>query len=134
MKAKNIPAVALIVIASCFSATVSAQNNLNALMKKCESMDDVSLNVIQERNPATKKISQIIKTVKITNKKALVDEFLKAFQADKDEAIQAIESKKNGKMMPSYYQFSDKGKQTSYTFKASDDGTAASVTFIQNGE
>lgn len=127
-------AVALIVIAGCFSATVSAQENLNALMKKCEAMDDVSLNVVQQRDPTTKKTTQVIRTVKFTNKKALVDDFLKAFQTDKNEAVQAIESKKHGKMVPSYYQFIDKNKQVSYSFKISEDGTGASITYIQNGE
>lgn len=127
-------AIVLIVIAGCFSATVSAQENLNALMKKCEAMDDVSLNVVQQRDPKTKKINQIIRTVKFSNKKALVDDFLKAFQTDKNEAVQAIESKKYGKMVPSYYQFIENSKQISYSFRMSEDGTGASITYIQNGE
>jgi len=135
MKLKNVLAILTIVTASCFSATVSAQEHLNALMKKCETMDDVSLDVVQQRSSTTKKISQIIKTVMIKNNKALVDDFLKAFQADKENAIQAIESKKaGGKMVPSFYQFGGKGDSVSYSFDLSKDGNGATVTLIQKGE
>lgn len=134
MKTKNLLTIILIVTASSFAATVSAQENLNSLMVKCETMDDVGMDVIQQRSSTTKKITQIIKTVSFTNNKALVDDFLKAFQADKDNTTQAIEKKQNGKMIPSFYQFSDKGKNISYSFSLSKDGTGGQVTLIQKGE
>lgn len=134
MKTKYVLVVALIVAACCFSTTASAQTNLNALMKKCETMNDVNMDVVQQRNPKTKKISQIIKTVMIKNNKALIDDFLKAFQADKNDAIQAIESKRNGRIMPSYYQFNVGGVDVSYSLTVKDDGNSGTVSFIQNGE
>lgn len=134
MKTKYLLVIALIMAAGCFSTTVSAQSNLNALMKKCETMNDVNMDVVQQRNPKTKKISQIIKTVMIKNNKTLVDDFLKAFQTDKNDATQAIESKRNGRMMPSFYQFTTGGVDISYSITVKDDGNSATVSYIQNGE
>ena len=124
----------IVLAAGSFTITASAQDTLNALMNKCESMDDVNMDVIQQRNPSTKKLTQVIKSVSIKNNKALIDDFLKAFEADKNEAIQAIYSKKNGKMVPSYFQFKTGSKNVSYSFSMKNNGADASIDMIQNGE
>lgn len=134
MKTKSILTLLLIVTACCFSSNVWAQEKLNALMKRCESMDNVDISVVQQRNPTTRKISQIITTAKFSNNKALVDEFLSAFESDKNDAIQIIDKKKDGRMVPSYYQFNVGSKSVAYTITVKNDGTDASVTMIQNGE
>ena len=134
MKTKRTVVMVAVILAGFFSTHALAQQNLDALMKKCESMDNVDMDVVQQRNPSTKKITQVIKNINIKNNKALVDDFLKAFQADRENAIQAIDSKKDGKMVPSYYQFQIGKKNVSYSITVNKEGVNASVAMIQNGE
>ena len=134
MKTKKTVVMILVLMAGFFSTQVLAQENIDALMKKCESMDNVDMDVVQQRDPSTKKLAQVIRNVNIKNNKALVDDFLKAFLADRENAIQAIDSKKGGKMIPSYYQFQIGKKNVAYSISISNEGANASIAMIQNGE
>lgn len=132
MKLKVLFLIPVFCLIAGFMNTVSAQDNLKALLLKCESMDDVSINIVHQRDRETKETTQIVKSFSFKNNKSLVDDFLKAFEKDKDEAIQVIENKKNGKIVPSYYQFADGEYNVAYTINVKDDGTSANISVIQN--
>lgn len=135
MKAKSFLFVAFFFIFAAFSNHVVAQENLNALIKKCETMDDVDISIVHQRDRKTMKTTQIIKSVSIKNKKSLVDDFIKAFELDRDKAYQAIDNKKKGRMLPSFYQFSDGSRSISYSFSVSGtNGENASISVIQKGD
>lgn len=127
MKTKNILTVGLIAIMSCFSSGAFAQEKIAAFIKKCESMDNVGMDVIQRRDPATKKLTQEIITIKISNNKPLIDELLNAFAADKENSSQAIDTKKNGKLVPSFYNFKD----VSYSVEIRSDKNATITVIIK---
>jgi len=130
MKIRILLSAAFFCIAG-FINTVSAQDNLKALMIKCENMDDVSISIVHQRDRETKETKQIVKSFSFTNNKALADEFLNAMQKDKDEAIQAIETKHKGKVIPSYYQFADGDYDVAYSISVSNNGADASISVIQ---
>jgi lipopolysaccharide export LptBFGC system permease protein LptF len=98
-------AMAILLIAGNFTLNASAQTHIEALVKKCESMESVDMNVIRNRNRETKKLERSITTVIIKDNEALVNEFIAAFKADEGDVIQVIENKSSGKLMPSQYIF-----------------------------
>lgn len=126
---KTILAMAVLLIGS-ITMSLQAQESLNALFKKCESMDNVNINVIYDKNRETKKTEKIIKTIGFKNNPQLVNEFLAAFNKDKEAAYQVIEEKKKGKIMPSFYRFAKGKGDVSFTFSMSDENEV-SVTMIE---
>lgn len=125
MKTKHVFLVVLMLLAGSFSVNMMAQDNLRALVKKCETLDEVDMNIVRQRNNNLK-MTQVITSLTIKNNPALVKEFLEAFKKDEPSATQAIENKKNGKLQPSYYQFNG----VSFSFSQSDEGKA-SITMIE---
>ena len=63
MKAKKTILLCVILLLGGLTEGLKAQENLNALMKKCENMDTIDMNVIYNKNRETKKTEKIIKTV-----------------------------------------------------------------------
>lgn len=126
---KTILAMAALLIGS-ITMNLQAQENLNALFKKCESMDNVNMNVIYDKDRETKKAEKIIKTIGFKNNPQLVNEFLAAFNKDKEAAYKVIEEKKNGKVMPSFYRFAKGKGDVSFTFSISGENEV-SVTMIE---
>lgn len=130
MKTKVLFLVIFLCAVSGYINNISAQETLKALVVRCETMDEVSVSIVHQRDRETKQTTQIVKSLKFTDNKSLKDEFLAAFDKDKDEAIQVIEKKKDGKIVPSYYQFADGDFNVSYTIKVSEDGLGANISII----
>lgn len=130
MKRKIILAATLCVCA----IAAEAQTNLNALMKRCESIDKVDVEVVSTRNTKTKKLEKSIVTVTFSTLdcKGLNGEFLEAFKKDKEDASRVMESKVNGKLVPSCYIFTNGDTNTIYTYGSS--GVTVSITSITNYE
>ncbi len=93
MKAKKTILLCVILLLGGLTEGLKAQENLNALMKKCENMDTIDMNVIYNKNRETKKTEKIIKTVTFSNNQKLLDEFVTAFEKDKDAAYKIIDDK-----------------------------------------
>ena len=55
MKTRNLILTAALLLAGSWAGDLLAQANLNALMKKCESMEKVSVDVIYDKDRKTKK-------------------------------------------------------------------------------
>lgn len=128
MKTKSVIAVILLIIGG-FCLDVSAQQNIQAVVKKCETMDAVEISVIRKRNENTKQLEKEITTISISSNPALVDEFIAAFRQDEPNATQVIDTKIKGKFVPQLYRF---GKAF-YSFSMDGEGNA-SVTIIEKNE
>ncbi|WP_304248472.1 DUF5024 domain-containing protein [Parabacteroides gordonii] len=122
MKAKKTILLCVILLAGCMTEGLKAQESLNALMKKCENMDTIDMNVIYNKNRETKKTEKIIKTVTFSNNQKLLDEFVAAFDKDKNAAYKIIDDKKSGKLLPSFYRFGSGNTDISYSLSVSKSG------------
>jgi site-specific DNA-adenine methylase len=96
--------MALLFIVSSFSMKLSAQENLNALVKKCETMESVFINVVRTKNPQTKKIEKEIISINICKNPTLINEFVAAFKKDEEKATKVIESKNGGRTISLLYE------------------------------
>ncbi|GGJ99275.1 DUF5024 domain-containing protein [Parabacteroides faecis] len=122
MKAKKTILLCVALLMGCMAEGLKAQEHLNALMKKCENMDTIDMNVIYNKNRETKKTEKIIKTVTFSNNQKLLDEFVAAFEKDKDAAYKIIDDKKSGKLLPSFYRFGSGKNDISYSLSVSKSG------------
>ncbi len=122
MTTKRFLILCLFLLLGAVSENIWAQAALNAIMTKCESMDNVDIQKIVNKDSETRKVTQIVTDVTFQENQALVDEIVAAFNKDKEEAIQQIDSKKNGKMLPEYYMFDDGEKGVAFSFSISKAG------------
>jgi len=97
----------LFFIVSSFTARLAAQENLDALVKKCETMDSVDINYVRAKDEKTKKLETKIINITIKNNQALINQFLEAFKKDEINANNVIEDKKGGRIISLFYQFAD---------------------------
>lgn len=127
MKAKSFIVVAIILVAGSFSSEVFAQEALKALVKKCENMENVNINVVRNKNKETREMERVITNINFDGNQALVNEFIAAFEKDRGMADQEIENKSNGKITNMFYKFGN----VSYSFSQNDEG-GASVSVMEN--
>lgn len=130
MKTKNVFLIAVLLLIGSFSIESMAQENLAALVKKCESMESVQMSVVRRRDTPKGKITKTITSIQFNSNQALVNEFLAAFKKDEESATQAIDDKKNGRMVPSFYRFDD----VSYSFSINGDGDGAHISIIERND
>jgi len=126
MKAKNIILIASILFIGSLFNDLSAQQNLEALVKKCETMESVSMTVIRNKD-SDKKVAQIITSIDIKSDPQLVNEFIEAFKKDEPNSTQSIDGKDGSRIVPQYYSFGN----VSYSF-SSKNGEKASISVIDN--
>ena len=130
MKTRNLM-VAVLLTAGSFTMSSFAQENIKALIQKCENMDNVELNIVRNKGTSqgtqasslmssmlldSKEIGFIsffrpgmvvrsITTVTLKSTPAFEKELVAAFHKDREKAIQEIEQKKDGKITHMHYQF-----------------------------
>jgi hypothetical protein len=109
MKTKKIWMMIMAFLIGTIGGSVNAQSHLKAVMKKCESIDNVDVNVVNNKDRKTGKLSRRVTNIQFSSKEnpKLLDEFLSAFNQDKDNADKVIENKQKGKMVPTYCLFID---------------------------
>ena len=130
---KRVITIALLFFTGCFIANLSAQDNISALIKKCEKMSSVDMSYIINKDPKTKKVINNITTITIKNDPGLVKEFIAAFEKDKDNAYSISGSVKNGLSIPSNYKFSsEKDNHISCTIAISDNNADASISYRES--
>ena len=117
MKIKNVLTIAVLLIIAGVNSGLMAQTALRALVKKCESAENVEMSIVRRKDQETLKVKRSVVTIKIMSNKALVDEFIAAFEKDEPSAYEAIYSKKDGKMMPQHFKF--KGVIFTFSYKNS---------------
>lgn len=123
MKTKNLVLVMTLLFVAGSIGSLQAQEHLSALMKKCESMDKVDIQVLYEKDPKTKKPEKNIVTVtfRAQDHPKLHNDFLDAFRKDRESAYKVIENKQNGKIVPSFYRFIQGKNDVSYSFNFTGD-------------
>lgn len=127
---KNVFIIMLLFVMSIFSMELVAQENLNALVKKCETMSTVDVNVMSTKNPETKELLREIFSINIKENPSLVNEFIAAFKKDEINALKVIEDKKGGKLSSLFYQFENAtysfqlGERDKFGFTVEKDGFA----------
>ncbi len=113
-----------------FCLEMSAQQNILAVVKKCETSESVEMSVIRKRNEDTKQLERSITSITIKSNPALVDEFIAAFKQDEPNATQVIDTYVKGKLVPQLYRFSN----VSVSFSLQGSGGNASVTVIEKSK
>jgi hypothetical protein len=127
MKTKHVIVTAILLIAGGFSMQATAQEALNALVRKCETLDSVDTNIVRSRDKETKQLNRSITDLTIRNNEALVNEFTAAFKKEEENATQAIENKQGGKTVSFFYRFDN----VDFSFSIQDKGNAT-VSVIEN--
>jgi hypothetical protein len=105
-----------------FSLGMSAQVHLDALIKRCETLESVDMEMVKNKGKFDKNVETKTVNIRITNNKKLVYEFLDAFKKDSPNAEQAMFRKKKESGEINYYQ-SQFPKQT-YTIVVKEAGNA----------
>ena len=82
---------------------LSAQEALRAIVKKCETMDNIECNIVKARDEKTKKVTQYIVSFKFSKNEALKKEILAAFEKDKESANRENIRKKDGLIDITYF-------------------------------
>jgi len=118
--------MALLLIVSGFSMKLVAQENLNALVKKCETMPSVNMNIIRKKNTETKKLETKLINITINENPALVTEFLDAFKKDEANVLQSIEDKGAGKTNSLFYRF----ENVTYSFSPGENEGCATISVM----
>ena len=120
----------LLLIMSSFSMELIAQENLDALVKKCETMTSVTTSIVRSRDPKTKKVESEIITITVCKNPTLVNEFAAAFKKDEEKATKAIERREGGQVISLFYRFEN---GTSYTLsQGEEECTSISIIKKQN--
>lgn len=136
MKTRNFILTAALLMAGSWAGDLLAQANLNVLMKKCESMEKVNVDVIYDKDRKTKKPVKEVITITFSRKDnpKLLDEFLDAFRKDKESAYKVMESKIDGKVMPSFYRFAAGTSDISFSLEDLNKKFKGNEYMLRNGE
>lgn len=90
----------LLITGSLFSSQIRAQEALNKILTQLEQSELVDVSVICKRDPDTRKVIKIIKTVTIPAGKEgdkMLEKIFQAFEKEKENAIEVINNKKGKK-------------------------------------
>ena len=95
--------VAVLLMAGSFTMGSFAQENIKALVQKCENMDDARVNIVRRKGEENNQVTHLM----LNYTPALEKELFDAFRKDEDKATRVIESKEGGKMTNMMYEFED---------------------------
>lgn len=114
-----------------------AQKNIDKIVEELEKRDYVSISLVTRRNPETKKVTTVVKSITFTDEK-ISERLIEAFNKDEEYTITAIKDSKkvNGKPKASYmYIFRTDEGQYKYALDVRKNGkTEISVIFSPKKE
>jgi len=126
MNTRNVViAVIFLLLGSFATMELKAQDAIKALMKKCESMENVTIDVIRNRNSVTgrrpKNANNVIIRIsyKSSSNQSLDQEIIAAFQKDRDRADREMINKSDGKIIRMNFIFGN--SNFSYNYDAEND-------------
>jgi len=117
MKTNRLIISVIFLLTGSLFVNISAQEALRAIVKKCETMDNIECNIVKARDEKTKKVTRYIVSFKFSENEALKKEILAAFEKDKETANRENMRKKDGLINITYF-FSN----GHYSFKEDEDG------------
>lgn len=116
---------------------VMAQKNIDKIVEELEKRDDISISLVTRRNPETRKVTTVVKSITFTDEK-ISERLIEAFNKDEEYTVTAIKDSKkvNGKPMASYmYIFRTDEGQYKYALDVRKNGkTELSVIFSPKKE
>jgi hypothetical protein len=115
--------MAILWLAAGLTAEVWAQEALRALVKKCETDNTVTMNIVKRKNKAKELVRTII-TIRIQNNEPLVKQFIEAFRKDEQEATRVIEDRQGGNLYKSFFRFEG---GTTYNIEINNGNASVSV-------
>lgn len=127
MKTKSV-VIALLLSMGGFVANVSAQKALDALAKKCKTVESVDMDVIRNKDKNKKEQRSVVR-IRIKDNETLVNEFIAAFKKDEEFAIWVSKQMKSGSSTSYKLRFEDGGF---YNMDLQDKANA-SVSIMSNG-
>jgi len=109
MKSRNVAIAVILSLLGGVSVESKAQETIQALLKKCENMDSVTVSVIRDKDKETGKITRDLTNVsfKTNSNPALEKEFLAAFQKEEDKADRVSKNISNGKTTSMLFVFGE---------------------------
>ncbi|MDR1719008.1 MAG: DUF5024 domain-containing protein [Dysgonamonadaceae bacterium] len=113
MKTKRIYVSILVLLTGFISSEVIAQSTIDALIKKCETLESIDMEVIKNKKKGDKEAENRVVSIRITDDQALVEEFIAAFTKDSDNADQQTIRKSKNKAL-----YSLKFGKVDYTLNA----------------
>ena len=106
------------------TAPVMAPKNIDKIIQELEKRSDVSINSVTKRDPKTRKIVSIVKTLTV---KDPTSRFIRAFEKDEEDAITAIKNLPKGRL-------NTKDSQLTFIFHPTkDEKRTYSLTTDRNG-
>ena len=117
MKTNRLTILVILFITGSFCVNISAKEALQAIAKKCETIDNIECNIVRSRDRKTQKVTHYMMRFKFSKNEALKKEILEAFEKDKGTAIRESIQKKDGLMNITY--FFTNGQ---YSFKEEENG------------
>lgn len=120
MKRSKCLALALCLLVGSFSAQLSAQKNLEAVIQKCKSDKTVDKSIVTRKDPQTKRLEKVVSSFTIRGNNALRQEVMTAFERDKEEAYQVIQNESNGEVSW-FIRFAKANVRTSYSLNVDGD-------------
>jgi hypothetical protein len=112
-----------------------AQEAVKALLKKCESMENLDINIIRSRDKETGEVRNSVTSIRIESNPALVKEFQDAFQSDyqknNEVADQELITRRGGKIVNLMLRYGNIHYQFSVDEKKDGD---ASVSVIERSK
>lgn len=129
MKMRNLFIAAMLLLAGSLTTEMMAQDAVTALVKKCESMKDVQIQKARSRDKDTKEVTRDITTIVISSNPSLVNDFISAFNKDRNNALEEAESLSEGKVSNLFLRF----EKSSCSLTQTDGGSAVvSLTIGDN--
>lgn len=120
----------ILLMAGGLCTSAMAQANLEKWVKDVQNVDNVDVTLISRRDPKTKKLTDSMISISFKNMPELEARLYEAARKDRDNATRVIENKRNGKVAPSVYEFTDvkdEQKMAKYIFSNSKNGTVSLV-------
>jgi hypothetical protein len=134
MKTKIGLLIGLMWLLGSFSMESSAQEAIKALIKKCETLETVDIDIVRHRDRNTKEVTRSVTSIQIRSNPALVKEFQDAFQKayddfskGKDVADREIITRRGGKIVNLVYRYGS----VTYNFSVDNNGQSANVSVIE---
>ena len=96
MKTNRFIITVVLIITGSFFVNVTAQEALRAIMKKCENMENLNVNVVRNKDKETKKVTRVMINISFEKNETLKKEILSAFEKDSEMADYEMKNKRNG--------------------------------------
>lgn len=101
------------------AAPAMAQKNIDKLVEELEKRDDVSISLVTNRNPETRKVTNVIKSISF-NDATMAKRLIEAFDKDEEYTVTAIkDSKKVGGKPKADYMFIFRTEEGRYKYALS---------------